>query len=96
MAPRSARVPVEVSAGRREASYLEMIVDISMRLVTSQIQFNRFNLKFVTFKLYNKECIHVFSSCLPPMKDGSLESSHDITEHRIFIMARQVASAVVG
>lgn len=38
----------------------------------------------------------MFSSSLPFMKDGSLGSSHDITEQRIFIMARQVASAVVG
>lgn len=42
------------------------------------------------------EHVHMFSSRLSPMKDGSSGPSHDITEQRIFIMGRQVASAVVG
>lgn len=59
-APRSARVPVEVSAGRREASCLEMIVDISMRSVTSKLQFNSDYMKTGYLVCNKKPYSHVF------------------------------------
>lgn len=45
---------------------------------------------------YLQNIFYMFSRGLSPTKDGSSGPSHDITAQRIFIMGRQVASAVVG